>query len=79
MKLVHFLLELSKSSKGRSAELAICCLGEIGPMDLKVPVINVSSELPHLSEVLKAFPGDCTMQKYCRIFHLLNDCLVDPR
>ncbi|ESO89357.1 hypothetical protein LOTGIDRAFT_229208 [Lottia gigantea] len=78
LRLIRQLLTLlqygSKEEKIESAR----CLGVIGPVDLSVLSLSKHTNQPSLRTALQVYNGDTDCEKYCYIFHQLDQYLCDP-
>ena len=79
VSLVYMLTQLSQSPHQRVAHEAGRCLAEIGPTDLHTVAIKGQSHKMALSVALSLYDDDQSQQRYCEIFHLLDDYLNDSR
>ncbi|XP_041351980.1 serine-protein kinase ATM-like isoform X2 [Gigantopelta aegis] len=77
-QLVCKLLHLAQCPVQPVSQEATCCLGIIGPVDLCAISLPKPALKTELRAALAAFCGDINKEKYCTIFHQLNDYLVDP-
>ncbi|KAK3593829.1 hypothetical protein CHS0354_011431 [Potamilus streckersoni] len=76
-RLVCELVEMATSKNHSVAMAAAECLGAIGPVSLNTLSLPQRVSSSNLDLALRAFEDSPNEQKYCRIFHCLNDCLVD--
>ncbi len=79
VRLVCELVQFCHSPDSAMAQEAAKCLGQIGPCDLWVTAMPEQPKNPALQEALGCFKDKPHLQKYCHIFHLLSDYLVDQR
>jgi len=79
VSLVYLLTQLSQSPHQRVAHEAGRCLAEIGPTDLHTVAIKGHTHKVALSKALSLYDDDQQQQRYCELFHLLDDCLNDSR
>ncbi|XP_071112563.1 serine-protein kinase ATM-like [Haliotis cracherodii] len=77
-QLVCELLHLTQSPCHQVALEAASCLGIIGPINLYTLSLPKKCPQPGLQDSLEAYQDKSDGQKYCRIFHCLNQYLVDP-
>ncbi|XP_067675130.1 serine-protein kinase ATM-like [Haliotis asinina] len=77
-KLVCELLHLTQSACHQVALEAASCLGVIGPIDLYTLSLPKKCSRPGLHDSLEVYQDSSDGQKYCQIFHCLNQYLVDP-
>ncbi|KAL3883922.1 hypothetical protein ACJMK2_030148 [Sinanodonta woodiana] len=76
-RLVCELVEMARSKNHSVAMAAAECLGAIGPVNLNTLSLPQRVSSSNLDLALRAFEDLPNEQNYCRIFHCLNDCLVD--
>ncbi|KAK6170767.1 hypothetical protein SNE40_019079 [Patella caerulea] len=76
--LVRRLLVLLQSGNVEEKMEAAKCLGVIGPVDLSVLALSQQPARRGLREALTVYDFDPDREKYCRIFHQLDQYLCDP-
>lgn len=78
-RLVWELVYLCTSLNRRVQTAASQCLGEIGPVNLGLVSKPVSPYSAALEQALLEYEQSQDLQKYCVVFHLLNECLTNVK
>ncbi|XP_064597040.1 serine-protein kinase ATM-like [Liolophura sinensis] len=76
-RLIWELVYLCTSPNKRVQTAASQCLGEIGPVNLGLVSKPVSPNSAALEQALLEYEQSPDLQKYCVVFHLLNECLTN--